>query len=360
MKIGICTFHASHNYGAMLQAYALKSFLEQYNHEVSFVDYQTHLLASSRIKIKSLGKCTLKEKLLYPKYLIKWFIPTYVFLKKRERNFLLFHKKYLQHSRKDIVKYDVLIYGSDQIWSKYDVGFNKFMWGDSGVLSKRCIAFSASMGVVDNVTEEDIVFIRSALKRFDAVSVRELDLQQLLQKEHAASHLQIYRTIDPTLMLDNQIWSKIIKKRIIKEPYLLFYDFQIDPLTTKIVTAIASKMNLRIIRLTDGVEHIKRDNNYFRTAGPIEFLSLLKYADFVFSSSFHGAAFSIIFEKPFYVKQVWNEMRVKTLLVQCNLENRFIETFDDVDLESVIDYVMVKKSLFIEQDNAKQYLLNNI
>lgn len=40
MKIGILTFHRAHNYGAVLQAYALKAFLNEmgYNN-VSFIDY---------------------------------------------------------------------------------------------------------------------------------------------------------------------------------------------------------------------------------------------------------------------------------------------------------------------------------
>ena len=38
-KIGITTFHRAHNYGAVLQAYALKKALEKENNQVEFIDY---------------------------------------------------------------------------------------------------------------------------------------------------------------------------------------------------------------------------------------------------------------------------------------------------------------------------------
>ena len=39
MKIGILTFHRAHNYGAMLQAYALKHILQGKGHHVEFLSY---------------------------------------------------------------------------------------------------------------------------------------------------------------------------------------------------------------------------------------------------------------------------------------------------------------------------------
>ena len=40
MKIGITTFQWSNNYGAVLQAYALQSFLQERGHLVEIVDYR--------------------------------------------------------------------------------------------------------------------------------------------------------------------------------------------------------------------------------------------------------------------------------------------------------------------------------
>ena len=40
MKIGIITFHAARNYGAVLQAYALQTHLKKAGHQPFFINYQ--------------------------------------------------------------------------------------------------------------------------------------------------------------------------------------------------------------------------------------------------------------------------------------------------------------------------------
>ena len=46
MKIGILTFHRAHNYGAVLQAYALQEILRSKGHYVEFIDYKNPYLLS--------------------------------------------------------------------------------------------------------------------------------------------------------------------------------------------------------------------------------------------------------------------------------------------------------------------------
>ena len=41
MKIGILTFHWATNYGAVLQTYALQTYLESLGHVVQIIDYTT-------------------------------------------------------------------------------------------------------------------------------------------------------------------------------------------------------------------------------------------------------------------------------------------------------------------------------
>ena len=40
MKIGILTFHRAHNYGAVLQCYALQEILKRMGHQVYVIDYR--------------------------------------------------------------------------------------------------------------------------------------------------------------------------------------------------------------------------------------------------------------------------------------------------------------------------------
>lgn len=356
MNIGISTVHYAHNYGAMLQGYALKTILEQMGHNVVMVEKRT--VALTKWSPRPLTKCSLKEILLYPKYLYKWYLPVYRTKKKRERNFEKFLWTYLNDKPYNGEKLDAIIYGSDQIWSKYKYGFDEIWWGLKDSNTGKRISYAVSMGVLE-IEEEDEAFVKNALARFAAVSVREKNLQNYLNARHLFNK-QVELMIDPTFLLSKEKWSKINPKRIIKEPYLLFYDFQNDKETTRIAHYIAEQKHLRIIRLSNGVEHVNREEGYLVTAGPIEFISLFRYANFVVSSSFHGTAFSIIFNKPFYARQIWNTDRVKTLLDIMGLSNRFIEHVDDVDISKSIDYNLVNQKIEYHRQKGIAYLMNEL
>ena len=355
MKIGINTLQIARNYGAVLQAYALKTYLEAMGHCVYMLN--TRYQAKTLYKPKSFFYASIKEKILYLKYFFNSFLPHYLPIFLRERNFDNFRRCYLDTAQLDF--YDVIIYGSDQIWSKWrNIGFDPFFWGWHHTANRK-IAFSASMGMLD-IENADEKFIKDSLSHFSAISVREVDLQKELIKRNLAPHLHIEHTIDPIFLLPKSYWEAFAPHRIIREHYLLFYDFQIDEQTTIIAQTIAKQRHLRIVRLTDGIVSDGFDKYYRRTAGPREFLSLMKYADFVVSSSFHGTAFSVLLQKQFYVRQVWNKQRVKSLLEICHLENRFIDGVSQVSFEALIDYSKVVPYLESEIHRTQMFLQNAI
>lgn len=351
MRIGICTLQIARNYGAVLQAYALKTYLETLGHSVYMLN--TAISQSNVSMPKSFWKSSIKEKVLYPRYFFRWYLPHALPMYLRERHFDRFREHYLDTDLQET--YDLIIYGSDQIWSKWKNGFNPFFWGVEHTNTKRKIAFSASMGVLD-IKNDDESFIKNALSDFSAISVREKDLQCELNNRHLVTHLYVEQTLDPVFLLNKSRWEGFAPQRIISEPYLLFYDFQIDDETTHIVNSIAQQKNIKIVRITDGIVSDGFDKYYCRSAGPLEFLSLMKYADFVFSSSFHGTAFSILFEKQFYVRQMFNCSRVKSLLEMCGCENRFVNSLTEVDLNQLIDYTKLNTKLYTNIHKTKLYL----
>ena len=364
MKIGIVTCHRSHNYGAVLQAYALKTFLKNNGHDVEFADIvPSYFNNDYKVSRRSFRNSTLKGKLLYIKYLLKWWWPSYKIVNERSRKFRAFISKYLIKEKKDYKKqyFDILIYGSDQIWSKepLDNGtiyFDSVFWGNDTLNASRKITYSASMGVLE-ITPDDHSFIELHLKNFEMVAVRELELYNYLIDNNLISQKKIKNTIDPVFLLDRNEWLKLIKNRIVDEPYLFFYDFQKDENTTKIVNEIAKKRNLKIVRITDGVESIDKLKGYIPTAGPHDFLSLIYYADFVFSSSFHGTAFSILFEKQFFSRQIWNTERVKNLLNNLGISDRFISAPElNYSDDKYINYSDVNHKLNNIVSKSKEYL----
>ena len=93
--------------------------------------------------------------------------------------------------------------------------------------------------------------------------------------------------------------------------------------------------------------------------GPIEFLNLVKNAELVLSSSFHGTIFSILFNRPFFAIRGNKDFRIQTLLKKMKLEDR---TIDENDIEEkckeayMIDFKEAEKLLEIEREKATKYL----
>ena len=363
MKIGIVTCHRAHNYGAVLQAYALKTYLTKLGHEVEFADFvPAYFSASKDVPRRPFFKSSFKQQLLYPKYLYKWWWPAYKLKSQRYSRFESFIRRYIISKPLDYrqQQFDMAVYGSDQIWSKepLDNGttyFDSAYWGDNTISAKKKITYSASMGVM-RITPDDHAFVESHLDQFASVAIREQELYDYLLNNSLVDSDKLFLTIDPVFILDKADWEKMVPARIVHTPYLLFYDFQIDAETTKMVQQIAAERNLRIIRITDGVVTTDKIDGYMPTAGPMDFLSLIYYADFVVSSSFHGTAFSIIFGKQFVARQVWNTSRVQSLLNKLNIDNRFIQDIENYKNLGVIDYQNIQDTLKSLVSHSQKYL----
>ena len=110
------------------------------------------------------------------------------------------------------------------------------------------------------------------------------------------------------------------------------------------------------MEITGSVNPLKIGKKYLQTADAFEFISLIRNADFVVTSSFHGTAFSIIFEKQFYVIGLGKKAgRVESLLKIVGLENHLLES-DNGYRKDKIDYNIVKQLLFNHFEYSKNYL----
>ena len=365
MKIGILTYHRSHNYGALLQAYALKQFLIQQGYSnVEFVDYfpDYHWKMYANIQRKSLRNLTFKELLLYPYYYCFEFIPLYILKEKRRKGFLKFIDNYIVPKSKDYQnqEYDIVIYGSDQIWRKQNKktcpGFNKMYFGDERIKAKKRIAYSASMGVID-LAPDDKEFLSESLKNFDAVSVREKDLYETVKN---LTVQKIYQTLDPVFLLNKKDWVRLYPKRLIKKNYILLYNFQPGKIAKEIANQSSKLLNIPIIELTGGVNQRFYRKGIKPTLSPSDFISLFIYTDFVISSSFHGVAFAIIFEKQFYTHCTHKPYRIISLLESLRLGDRFIKDISNVDINNNINYNELQPVIEREKNISKEYLLNAI
>lgn len=364
MRIGILTYHRSHNYGALLQAYALKTYLISRGHDVEFIDYfpEYHRQSYANIKIPLLRRLALKYIIKYILSLFFYFLPLYIKKEIRRRKFIRFIKKFLIRKETGIKNtiYDVVIYGSDQIWRKQRQepcpGFNDMYFGNELIKAKKRVAFSASMGIID-LNLENQSFLCQVFKRFAAISVREKDLKEAIK---AFSTYPIEHTLDPVFLLDRYEWLRIASKKVFNRKYVLFYNLQGNKEAEEIVEYIGELLGLGIIELVIGVKQVNSRYTIKDMYGPREFISLIENAEYVISSSFHGVAFSILFQKQFYACLAENQGRVSSLLKILGIENRLISGTNDIDLSNSINYTQVMPILNRKRSRTINFLVHSI
>lgn len=330
MRIGILTYHRAENYGALLQAYALKTYLESLGYEVDFVDYwpDYHNDYFKIFSKKRFFEASLKGKLVQLYYLLFWGVVR----KQRKSNLQNFMYKRLRLACQpkyitsaDVCdEFDVVFYGSDQIWRKQGMksfpGYDFWYWGSDNVKAKK-VVYAASMGSM-NVTDEDKIMIKPYLNQFASISVREDSLQCLLESLSITSEL----VVDPVFLLNIEEWCKLFKD--IYQPrtgYILVYNLLGNNETVRFAEKIAKEKKLKLVEITKKYNSFMPNSRHNYTAKVEEFLSLIYHADYVVSNSFHGVAFSIIFQKQFFVIGMGEKAsRVTSLLKLLKLNDRYI------------------------------------
>lgn len=317
------------NYGQLLQAYALQTYLQKKGHEVFLIKYYR----VSEFEFKSL---------FYRfKSFIKKRIPSKRQIKsnKREHEFLLFKKKYinfsknsyysLQEIQKNPPKADVYICGSDQVWNNsFKVKCHPFLlgFGDSRIIR---ISYAASFGK-KNLNPQTMNLFKENIGRFDGVSVREKSGIKICED---AGYSNAVWVPDPTLLFNKNEWRENLS-----------------------IESISSKENKnKIFIYTLGNSHINNKQEILDYAymlpdtdichasanndptgdsypGIRDWVKNITEADFVITNSFHGMVFCIIFNKNFVVLPNTGEVqgmneRITSLLDKLQLEGHIMHEF---------------------------------
>lgn len=367
MKIGIISFHASHNYGSMLQAWALQTYLAKQGHEVEIINYRSFFQKRMYFKAfewgnKNAWKSSLKRLFLYPS--------SFRGLNKKWHLFEDFlHKElYLTPEFNTVEQlyqakfdYDVVIVGSDQIWNTDTKECTEAYFADFVNCPK--ISYAASFG--PDVSHIKVDFIRKHLKGFQALSVREEAGKQFLIKNGLADKTEI--VCDPTLLLESQDYNALIdEKPLIEEDYIFFYTPHAVPRAYfPIANKIGEQLGLPV--LTDrayypnDIKQYKHIRNY-PEVGPKEFLNLIKNAKLILGGSFHMLVFSLLFHKNFYSINADKDARTNHLITELKLNERIISLNDGIinDKGNVV-FSSDKETILLKMKSlSKCFLQNNI
>jgi Polysaccharide pyruvyl transferase. len=342
IKICILTFHSAFNYGAMLQAYALQETVKNLGYEVKIINYRPSKQKGmySVINTSSFSKATILKNLYNLFYVKKIRLRNESYLKFLNENLSIDPIEFITEDEvpRIVQKYDVVVTGSDQIWNFSEKSLDRSTryLVDFEFQGKR-ISYAASFGdgVEDAERISDVII--PLLKKYDALSVREIEAKKYLSKYNLESMM----TLDPTLLLPRDEWSLIASPRVISEPYILYYSVNSRPYSLRVTKKIEKLLGIKVVNL---VLHPKSWNSHFDNIiqyGPAEFLSMIKNAEFVVTNSFHGTIFSILYEKAFISVfdtkngKLVRENRKATLLESLGLEYFMVTEFTDINIEKI-------------------------
>ena len=344
MKIGILTHHFVNNFGAFLQAYALREALaKEYPDDtveiINFINIKQYLINSAGwfryYRNRENLKCWLQKTRL-PRS----------FARARKQHMVLSKRCY---STKGVNRlgYDIIIFGSDEIWNYEDKRSRAPIKFGCGITCKNKIAYAPSVG---NSAGSVPDYVREGIKKFRAVSARD-ELTSKLVEEIVGTTPEA--VLDPTFLTEFPTCSAQVKK-----PYILFY--YCDRLPKEIKDQIFDYAKVHGLAVYGAGEADKRFDEITVKLSPFEWVDMFRGAEFVFTGTFHGAVFSILNQRRFkvYLTNKSRIQKVNALLRLCGIENRQIEedfTFD-LSKEDQIDYEKVYDVLNAQRRKSMDYL----
>lgn len=342
-KVALISFVENLNYGGTLQAYALEKYIENTYEDIS-CEYIRYIKKQGKASIIWFGR-----KILYA--LLKkddtpsWTVKEYVDLikgmlsekhnsnaQKNERLFQQFWtlSKYSSYmSRKELfnkkLDYDLYIVGSDQVWNcgRLDLDTTYLLDFVNDNEKKACYAPSLSLKSIPEKYKKKYIKYLSAFKY---LSCREKAGARLIKE---LIDRDVKEVLDPVFLLSKNDWKAVENTPVNmqgKYNFVVVYTLDESEMLTSYAKNYAESMGLEIV-------YIHGDLSKNVCVGPAEWLWYLRNARIIFTNSFHGTAFSIIFNVPFWVEVPQKEFfqgssdRIYDVLKQFELEERLVENY---------------------------------
>lgn len=355
MKIAIITMQCPLNYGAVLQAYALKTYLSDERHDVEVINYRPNYIVRNQSYSHVPDGPFSRNKILSLLYIIRQFLP-----KRRRKNLFNNFCKELNLTKKVYSTYeeleahvpeaDIYICGSDQIWGKRNGAANDPSYFLSFVNNKGMkVSYAASSDITD--------FSEQLIKRInglDFVSVREAPLKEILETK---LNRIVYHVADPVFLLPQDAWLNLrLKSSTIRftEKYILIYIIGEGNTVIKNAYLLSKAKQIPIYCISASLRKDKRINKQF-VCSPYEFPCLFANAEYIITNSFHGVSFSLIFSKQFWCcKTGISSTRITSLLQKVGILERYV---DNINIkEPDINYDCINENLERYIRDSKEYL----
>jgi hypothetical protein len=358
MKIATLTLPLHTNYGGVMQAYALQKVIEELGYSSELIQltpsafrpaYKVILSKLKRFLLNSINhKAVLNRNLNFESFIDNEIVRTKAIEFSHQLN------------SQTVQQFDAYVVGSDQVWRQDYAGNIESYFFDFVKGNKVLLSYAASFGGdVWGYSDKQRKNCLRLAKRFAAISVREIAGVELCQKN---LDVNAERLLDPTLLLDIKYYESLITKYCSQDSHtssgVFSYILDMNKIKDTIAMDVANALNTDVKTFNKGLKTSQKQNFG-------EWLKGFKNAEFVVTDSFHGVAFSIIFNKPFIaIGNIDRGLsRFETILSVFNLRDRLL-TKDNANISAIInsdiDYTMVNEILAHEKSRSLKFITTNL
>ena len=343
MNIAVVTFwESSDNYGQILQGLAMQRYLISLGHKAFIVRFHEESPSKSfKDKVSRLLPSHIIDYIRFKKVNRE----TSIFNSKHQRRFTDFKNEHLNYSDCEFFSYeellcadwskvDAFVCGSDQIWSpKYVNNYLAYLLAFAPLRCRK-IAYACSFG---RTTLDDVYIqmLRKQLATFDVVGLRENSGVSIC---HRAGRKDAKLVADPTLLLHAIDYADLISNVSISASAFIYLLNWKMPLPLEQIDTYLKTNGLSVAYFpTQGNENIWQSDNDLSIKN---WITQLANSQIVFTNSFHGTVFSILFHRPFVSfalegKDAGMNDRLLTLLTAIGLENRIYKNESSYSLSAI-------------------------
>jgi hypothetical protein len=372
-RVLIITQTLGGNYGGIMQAYALQAYLRQLGVEAVTAGFEYNIWL---IRLKAHIKYWIRLALhsIIPRI---HDLPPEIDRYQR-KNTLAFVGQHIRRSdtsksmRQYAKNFDALIVGSDQVWRSVYADMDKTLLAFAEDMDVKKLSYAASFGK-DDLSEYDQGLLNKSArlaKKFDAISVREDSGVDLVADNWGVTAEQ---HVDPTFLLDKTDYLQLIKAegKLVHplDGNLFPYVLDSNGMNGEVISRVEEYLGLQRFDFWPPKPTTRKELfsqiDQFQLPRVTQWLKCFSDAEFVITDSFHGTAFSIIFNKPFIVVANTDRgaARFTSVLSVFGLEDRLVSNVAEVTpelLRKKIDWKSVNAKLNRERRRSEKYLRQHL
>lgn len=363
-RIGLITQSNLINFGSDLQAYSLFKYLQESGFDVEIIDYWIKDLLDIYNRKYVPVKFEAKAPLRIARNIATFFnSKNYDKMKNAfadfRKDWIFSRQRYVGEEaiEKNPPKYDFYVAGSDCIWHpEYLVPARALHFARN--INSPKISYAPSVSFNGEISRDKKEYMKGLLSNVDFLSCREKAGAEFLQDLLGRS---VETVLDPVFLHGRSWWENIAgKEPLISGDYIFTYVIHPNKNIKNIIRHLRKLFNLPIVLAVFDIKtaFLLPHDKAVKSIGPKEFLNLLRHSKRSIVSSFHGAAFSAIFQKDCnFIKYADTDPRVPDLYSRLGIKSKIISTAENItDCET--DYSQTGALLAKELASSEKYLKN--